>query len=69
MFISNKKKRNIEESTGELANSSPNDDKNVPERKTMTVSASGYVEAFEDIVRPNVESASLISIKNDLQKI
>ena len=63
MFIGNKKKRNIEESNRELANSSPNDDKNVPEQKTMTVSTSGYVEAFEDIIRPNVESASE-SVKN-----
>ena len=45
---------------------SANDDKKVPEQKAMTVDNSGYEEAFEDVNRPNVESASEV-VKN-LQK-
>ena len=45
---------------------SPNDDKKVPEQKAMTVDNAGYVKAFEDVNRPNVESASEV-VKN-LQK-
>lgn len=36
---------------------SVNDDKNVPEQKAKTVDNAGYEEAFEDVNRPNVESA------------
>lgn len=61
-----KKRRVTEESTGELRNSFANDDKNVPEQKAMTVDNAGYEEAFEDVNRPNVESASEV-VKN-LQK-
>jgi hypothetical protein len=45
---------------------SANDDKNVPEQKAMIVDTEGYEEAFEDVNRPNVESASEL-VKN-LQK-
>jgi hypothetical protein len=61
------KKRGVtEESTSGLRNSSANDDKNVPEQKAMTVNNTGYEEAFEDVKRPKVESASEV-VKN-LQK-
>jgi hypothetical protein len=43
-----------------------NDDKNVPEQKAMTVNNEGYEEAFEDVNRPNVESAS--EVVKTLQK-
>jgi Skp family chaperone for outer membrane proteins len=43
-----------------------NADKNVPEQKAMTVDTEGYEEPFEDVNRPNVESASKM-VKN-LQK-
>jgi hypothetical protein len=35
-----------------------NDDKNVPEQRTVTIDNTGYEEAFEDVNRSNVESAS-----------
>jgi hypothetical protein len=38
--------------------SAANDEKNVPERKAVSVEISGYEEAFEDVNRPNVESAA-----------
>jgi hypothetical protein len=56
-----KKKKSAEQSTGELTNSSLNDDKKVPEQKSMTVNTSGYEEAFEDTSRgPDVQPASEI---------
>jgi len=61
-----KKRRITEESSVGLANSSPNDDKKVPEQKAMTVNTEGYEEAFEDVNRPNVESASEVVM--NLQK-
>jgi hypothetical protein len=62
-----RKRRVTEQSTGGLATlMSPNDDKNVPEQKAMTVDNAGYEEGFEDVNRPNVESASEV-VKN-LQK-
>jgi hypothetical protein len=45
---------------------SVNKDKNVPEQKAMTVNTGGYEEAFEDVNRPNVESAA--EIVKTLQK-
>lgn len=36
----------------------PNDDKNVPEQRTVTIDNTGHEEAFEDVNRSNVESAS-----------
>ena len=50
-----KKRRVTEESTGDLRTWSANDDKKVPEQRSMTVSNEGYEEPFEDINRPNVE--------------
>jgi hypothetical protein len=35
-----------------------NDDKNVPEQRTVTIDNTGYEEAFEDVNRSNVESVS-----------
>jgi hypothetical protein len=61
-----RRKKGIEESTGQLPNSSVIEDKNVPEQRAMTVDNAGYEEAFEDVNRPNVESASEV-VKN-LQK-
>jgi hypothetical protein len=61
-----RRRTGIEESTGELPNSSVNADKNVPEQKAVTVDTEGYEEAFEDVKRPDVEPASEI-VKN-LQK-
>jgi hypothetical protein len=61
-----KKRRDIEESTGGLRTLSANDDKNVPEQKAMTVNNEGYEETFEDVNRPNVESAS--EVVKSLQK-
>jgi hypothetical protein len=46
--------------------SAANDEKNVPEQKAVTVSTEGYEEAFEDVNRQNVVSASEF-VKN-LQK-
>jgi predicted transcriptional regulator len=60
-----KKRRDIEESTGGLRTLSANDDK-VPEQKAMTVNSKGYEEAFEDVNRPKVESAS--EVMKNLQK-
>jgi uncharacterized protein YoxC len=60
-----KKRTRIAESTSS-GNCFPNDDKNVPEQKAMTVNTSGYEEAFEDVNRPNVESAS--EVVKTLQK-
>jgi hypothetical protein len=54
-----KKKKSAEQSTGELTTSmSLDDDKKVPEQKSMTVDTAGYEEAFEDVSRPKVESAA-----------
>jgi hypothetical protein len=54
-----KKRRITEESTSGLRNSFANDDKNVPERKGMTVDTEGYEESFEEADRgPNVMSAA-----------
>lgn len=61
-----KKRRDIEESTGGLRTLSANDDKKVPEQKAMTVNTKGYEEAFEDVNRPKVESAS--EVVKHLQK-
>lgn len=48
-----------EESTGELRNSAANEEKNVPERKAMTVDTQDYEEAYEDTERgPNVRPDS-----------
>jgi hypothetical protein len=60
-YKQHKRKKVMEESTGELPNSSVNDGKNLPEQKAMTVDAGGYEEAFEDTDRgPNVKPASEI---------
>jgi hypothetical protein len=60
-----KKKRN--QSTSDLRDRFPNDDKYVPEQKAMAVDAStGYEEPFKDIDRPNIESAS--ETEKNLQK-
>lgn len=53
-----KKRRITEESTGELRNSSADAASNLPEQKAMTVDTEGYEEAFEDVNRPNVQTAS-----------
>jgi hypothetical protein len=55
-----RRKNTTEESTGELRSKSVNDDKNVPEQRSMTVDTEGYAEAFEDVKRKNVEPASEI---------
>jgi hypothetical protein len=52
------KRRDIEESNSDLRNSAANIGKKVPEQKAMTVDTQGYEEAFEDVKRPNVESAA-----------
>lgn len=40
--------------------SAANEEKSVPEQQAMTVNTEGYEEAFEDVNRPNVESAAEI---------
>jgi hypothetical protein len=67
-----KKRRVKEESTYELRNSAANDQKKVPEQKSMTVNTSGYEEAFEDTSRgPDVQPASEIvdALKKKLNDI
>jgi hypothetical protein len=56
----------VTKSTGSWYLVAANDDKNVPEQQAMTVNTEGYEEAFEDVNRPNVESAA--EIVKTLQK-
>jgi hypothetical protein len=52
-----KKRRVAEQSTSDLANTSPNADKNVTEQDTITVDNQGYEKPF-DSKRKDVEPAS-----------
>ena len=50
-YKQHKKKRDMKKSTSGLATMSPNNGKNVPEQRAMTVDTGGYEEAFDETKR------------------